>query len=121
MAGCTSSPSALAERGGVAVTALRLHEAKGLISGGRASGDQRRYPGDTPRRVATRPRPGAGPRHRSPAGDGPVLPPRLGEERFEVVAAAGVLVEDAEGDEAADHALRGRGVGEGRRVDEVGA
>lgn len=42
----------LAERSGVAVSALRFYESKGLISSRRTSGNQRRYPRDTLRRVA---------------------------------------------------------------------
>ena len=42
----------LAERSGVAVSALRFYEAKGLISSRRTSGNQRRYSSDTLRRVA---------------------------------------------------------------------
>ncbi len=42
----------LAERSGVAVSALRFYESKGLIRSRRTSGNQRRYPRDTLRRVA---------------------------------------------------------------------
>ncbi len=42
----------LAERSGVAVSALHFYEAKGLISSRRTSGNQRRYARDTLRRVA---------------------------------------------------------------------
>lgn len=42
----------LAERSGVAVSALHFYEAKGLISSRRTSGNQRRYSRDTLRRVA---------------------------------------------------------------------
>jgi redox-sensitive transcriptional activator SoxR len=42
----------LAERSGVAVSALRFYEAKGLIKSRRTSGNQRRYSRDTLRRVA---------------------------------------------------------------------
>ncbi|GAA1674268.1 redox-sensitive transcriptional activator SoxR [Fodinicola feengrottensis] len=42
----------LAERSGVAVSALHFYESKGLISSRRTSGNQRRYPRDTLRRVA---------------------------------------------------------------------
>jgi MerR family redox-sensitive transcriptional activator SoxR len=42
----------LAERSGVAVSALHFYEAKGLIRSRRTAGNQRRYPRDTLRRVA---------------------------------------------------------------------
>jgi MerR family redox-sensitive transcriptional activator SoxR len=42
----------LAERSGVAVSALHFYEAKGLITSTRTSGNQRRYGRDTLRRVA---------------------------------------------------------------------
>jgi MerR family transcriptional regulator, redox-sensitive transcriptional activator SoxR len=42
----------LAERSGVAVSALHFYEAKGLISSRRTTGNQRRYARDTLRRVA---------------------------------------------------------------------
>lgn len=42
----------LAARSGVAITALRFYEARGLISSQRNSGNQRRYPRDVLRRVA---------------------------------------------------------------------
>lgn len=42
----------LATRSGVAVSALRFYEAEGLIASRRTSGNQRRYPRDTLRRVA---------------------------------------------------------------------
>lgn len=42
----------LARRAGVAASTLRFYEAEGLIRGGRSSGNQRRYPKDTLRRVA---------------------------------------------------------------------
>lgn len=42
----------LAERSGVAVSALHFYEAKGLISSRRTAGNQRRYTRDTLRRVA---------------------------------------------------------------------
>lgn len=42
----------LAARSGVAVSAIRFYEAKGLIKGSRTSGNQRRYPRETLRRVA---------------------------------------------------------------------
>lgn len=42
----------VAERSGVAVSALHFYEAKGLITSRRNSGNQRRYPRDVLRRVA---------------------------------------------------------------------
>ena len=42
----------LSSRSGVAVSALRFYESEGLISAGRTSGNQRRYPRDALRRVA---------------------------------------------------------------------
>jgi MerR family redox-sensitive transcriptional activator SoxR len=42
----------LAERSGVAVSALRFYEAEGLISSRRTAGNQRRFTRDTLRRVA---------------------------------------------------------------------
>jgi MerR family transcriptional regulator, redox-sensitive transcriptional activator SoxR len=42
----------LAQRAGVAASALRFYEAEGLIHGQRSAGNQRRYPRDTLRRVA---------------------------------------------------------------------
>ena len=42
----------LAERSGVAVSALHFYEAKGLITSTRTTGNQRRYGRDTLRRVA---------------------------------------------------------------------
>ena len=42
----------LAARAGVAVSALHFYEAEGLIASRRTSGNQRRYPRDTLRRVA---------------------------------------------------------------------
>lgn len=42
----------LSARSGVAITALRFYEAKGLISSQRNAGNQRRYPRDVLRRVA---------------------------------------------------------------------
>ncbi|MEV0593383.1 redox-sensitive transcriptional activator SoxR [Nonomuraea cavernae] len=42
----------LAERSGVAVSALHFYETKGLISSRRTTGNQRRYTRDTLRRVA---------------------------------------------------------------------
>ena len=46
------SPGQLAERAGVAVSALHFYEAEGLIHSRRTGGNQRRYPRDTLRRVA---------------------------------------------------------------------
>jgi MerR family redox-sensitive transcriptional activator SoxR len=42
----------LAQRSGVAVSALHFYESKGLIHSRRTDGNQRRYPRDTLRRVA---------------------------------------------------------------------
>ena len=42
----------LAERAGVATSAIRFYESKGLISAERTTGNQRRYPQATLRRVA---------------------------------------------------------------------
>jgi MerR family transcriptional regulator, redox-sensitive transcriptional activator SoxR len=42
----------VAERSGVAVSALHFYEAQGLISSRRTSGNQRRYPREVLRRVA---------------------------------------------------------------------
>jgi len=42
----------VAERSGVAVSALHFYETKGLISSHRTAGNQRRYGGDVLRRVA---------------------------------------------------------------------
>jgi MerR family redox-sensitive transcriptional activator SoxR len=42
----------LAERSGVAVSAVHFYEAKGLLRSRRTSGNQRRYPRDALRRVA---------------------------------------------------------------------
>jgi MerR family redox-sensitive transcriptional activator SoxR len=42
----------VADRGGVAVSALHYYERHGLISSSRTAGNQRRYPRDTLRRVA---------------------------------------------------------------------
>ncbi|RNF82043.1 redox-sensitive transcriptional activator SoxR [Montanilutibacter psychrotolerans] len=42
----------LAQRSGVAVSALHFYETKGLIHSQRTAGNQRRYPRDTLRRVA---------------------------------------------------------------------
>jgi MerR family redox-sensitive transcriptional activator SoxR len=46
------SPGELAERAGVAVSALHFYERQGLITSRRTSGNQRRYARDTLRRVA---------------------------------------------------------------------
>jgi MerR family redox-sensitive transcriptional activator SoxR len=46
------SPGQLADRAGVAVSALHFYEAEGLIHSRRTAGNQRRYPRDTLRRVA---------------------------------------------------------------------
>jgi MerR family transcriptional regulator, redox-sensitive transcriptional activator SoxR len=46
------SIGALAERTGVATSALRYYEAEGLIHAVRSSGGQRRYPRETLRRVS---------------------------------------------------------------------
>lgn len=46
------APGELAQRAGVAVSALHFYEREGLISSRRTSGNQRRYPRDTLRRVA---------------------------------------------------------------------
>ncbi len=46
------SPGQLAERSGVAVSALHFYERQGLIRSRRTSGNQRRYPRETLRRVA---------------------------------------------------------------------
>ena len=46
------TPGQLAERSGVAVSALHFYERESLISSRRTSGNQRRYPRDTLRRVA---------------------------------------------------------------------
>lgn len=43
---------ALSHRSGVAVSTLHFYETKGLITSSRTSGNQRRYPRDTLRRVA---------------------------------------------------------------------
>jgi MerR family redox-sensitive transcriptional activator SoxR len=59
----------LAQRSGVAVSALHFYEAQGLIAAHRTSGNQRRYPREMLRRVAfirvsqraARRRPGTGP------------------------------------------------------------
>ncbi len=45
-------PGELAERAGVAISALHFYEREGLISSRRTSGTQRRYSRDTLRRVA---------------------------------------------------------------------
>jgi MerR family redox-sensitive transcriptional activator SoxR len=46
------TPGDLAHRSGVAVSALHFYEREGLIASRRTSGNQRRYPRDTLRRVA---------------------------------------------------------------------
>jgi MerR family redox-sensitive transcriptional activator SoxR len=46
------TPGQLSERSGVAVSALHFYEREGLISSRRTSGNQRRYPRETLRRVA---------------------------------------------------------------------
>lgn len=46
------SPGRLADRAGVAVSALHFYEAEGLIHSRRTEGNQRRYSRDTLRRVA---------------------------------------------------------------------
>jgi MerR family redox-sensitive transcriptional activator SoxR len=46
------TPSEMAVRSGVAVSALHFYEREGLISSRRTSGNQRRYARDTLRRVA---------------------------------------------------------------------
>jgi MerR family transcriptional regulator, redox-sensitive transcriptional activator SoxR len=46
------TPSEMAHRSGVAVSALHFYEREGLISSARTSGNQRRYARDTLRRVA---------------------------------------------------------------------
>ncbi|HET6966252.1 MAG TPA: redox-sensitive transcriptional activator SoxR [Acidimicrobiales bacterium] len=46
------SPGQLADRAGVAVSALHFYEAEGLIHSRRTPGNQRRYSRDTLRRVA---------------------------------------------------------------------
>ncbi len=46
------APGELAERAGVAISALHFYEREGLITSRRTSGNQRRYPRDTLRRVA---------------------------------------------------------------------
>jgi MerR family transcriptional regulator, redox-sensitive transcriptional activator SoxR len=46
------APGELAHRAGVAVSALHFYEREGLITSRRTSGNQRRYPRDTLRRVA---------------------------------------------------------------------
>ena len=76
----------VAERSGVAVSALHFYEAQGLISSRRTAGNQRRYPREVIRRVAFirasqrrrdpacpdqgRARPAAGPSHAHPPGLG---------------------------------------------------
>ena len=46
------TPGELAERSGVAISALHFYEREGLIASRRTSGNQRRYPRETLRRVA---------------------------------------------------------------------
>ncbi|NNH70110.1 redox-sensitive transcriptional activator SoxR [Nocardia uniformis] len=46
------TPGQLSERSGVAVSALHFYEREGLIGSRRTSGNQRRYPRETLRRVA---------------------------------------------------------------------
>jgi MerR family redox-sensitive transcriptional activator SoxR len=46
------SPGDLAQRAGVAISALHFYEREGLITSRRTSGNQRRYPRETLRRVA---------------------------------------------------------------------
>lgn len=46
------TPGELADRSGVAISALHFYEREGLISSRRTSGNQRRYSRDTLRRVA---------------------------------------------------------------------
>ena len=46
------TPSEMARRSGVAVSALHFYEREGLITSRRTSGNQRRYPRETLRRVA---------------------------------------------------------------------
>lgn len=46
------TPSQLAARSGVSVSALHYYEREGLIASRRTAGNQRRYPRDTLRRVA---------------------------------------------------------------------
>ncbi|HPG81544.1 MAG TPA: MerR family DNA-binding transcriptional regulator, partial [Piscinibacter sp.] len=43
---------ALAQRAGVATSAVRFYEAQGLLRGSRSEGNQRRYAKETLRRVA---------------------------------------------------------------------
>src|SRR5215210_5679183 len=46
------TPAQLAERSGVAISALHFYERQGLIRSRRTTGNQRRYPRETLRRVA---------------------------------------------------------------------
>src|SRR5215217_3051313 len=46
------TPGELAERSGVAVSALHFYERQGLIQSRRTEGNQRRYPRETLRRIA---------------------------------------------------------------------
>lgn len=48
----TLTIGAVADRSGIAVSALRFYEANGLISARRTAGGQRRYPRDVLRRLA---------------------------------------------------------------------
>src|ERR1700694_1842251 len=52
MDGHELTPGELANRSGVAISALHFYEREGLITSRRTSGNQRRYPRDTLRRVA---------------------------------------------------------------------
>ena len=52
MDGHELAPGELAGRSGVAISALHFYEREGLITSRRTSGNQRRYPRDTLRRVA---------------------------------------------------------------------
>jgi MerR family redox-sensitive transcriptional activator SoxR len=46
------TPGEMSERSGVAISALHFYEREGLISSRRTSGNQRRYPRETLRRIA---------------------------------------------------------------------
>src|SRR5918999_564051 len=50
--GLELTPGQLAQRSGVAVSALHFYERQGLIQSRRTEGNQRRYPRETLRRVA---------------------------------------------------------------------
>jgi MerR family redox-sensitive transcriptional activator SoxR len=52
MSGMTLTIGQLSERSGVAPSALRFYEERGLITSARTTGNQRRYPQSTLRRVA---------------------------------------------------------------------